>query len=120
MNCLKLHSRQIKLPIERTRTITHIPLTNAHRADEDATTTAKLMIKAFEKFENLPLDTQNNFTICKDLKYDLYNILFEMVRNNQSKPLDEKLVEFEQIIYRKQVDLKGPVTFRRFTQDALH
>lgn len=41
----------------------NIPLTNAHRADEDATTTAKLMIKAFEKFENLPLDTQNNFTI---------------------------------------------------------
>ena len=36
----------------------HIPLNNAHRADEDATTTAKLMIKAFEKFEQLHLDTQ--------------------------------------------------------------
>ena len=33
-----------------------------------------------------------------------------MVRNNQSKPLDEKFSQFEQIIYRKQVDLKGPVT----------
>ena len=33
-----------------------------------------------------------------------------MVRNNQSKPLDEKFGQFEQIIYRKQVDLKGPVT----------
>lgn len=89
----------------------NIPLTNAHRADEDATTTAKLMIKAFEKFENLPLDTQKQFYyLSKDLKYDLYNILFEMVRNNQSKPLDEKFGQFEQIIYRKQVDLKGPVT----------
>ncbi|BBD89999.1 helicase C-terminal domain-containing protein [Staphylococcus caprae] len=89
----------------------NIPLTNAHRADEDATTTAKLMIKAFEKFENLPLDTQKQlYYLSKDLKYDLYNILFEMVRNNQSKPLDEKFGQFEQIIYRKQVDLKGPVT----------
>ena len=89
----------------------NIPLTNAHRADEDATTTAKLMIKAFEKFENLPLDTQKQlYYLSKDLKYDLYNILFEMVRNNQSKPLDEKFSQFEQIIYRKQVDLKGPVT----------
>ena len=89
----------------------NIPLTNAHRADEDATTTAKLMIKAFEKFENLTLDTQKQlYYLSKDLKYDLYNILFEMVRNNQSKPLDEKFGQFEQIIYRKQVDLKGPVT----------
>ena len=84
-----------------------IPLDKAHRADEDATTTAKLMIKAFKKFESLPLDTQKQlYYLSKNLKYDLYNILFEMVRTNQSKPLDDQFGQFEQIIYRKQVDLK--------------
>lgn len=88
-----------------------IPLDKAHRADEDATTTAKLMIKAFKKFESLPLDTQKQlYYLSKNLKYDLYNILFEMVRTNQSKPLDDQFGQFEQIIYRKQVDLKGPQT----------
>ena len=29
-----------------------------------------------------------------------------MVRTNQSKPLDDQFGQFEQIIYRKQVDLK--------------
>ena len=33
-----------------------------------------------------------------------------MVRTNQSKPLDDQFGQFEQIIYRKQVDLKGPQT----------
>ncbi|MCU6325939.1 hypothetical protein KSU18_22805, partial [Enterobacter quasiroggenkampii] len=69
------------------------------------------MIKAFKKFESLPLDTQKQlYYLSKNLKYDLYNILFEMVRTNQSKPLDDQFGQFEQIIYRKQVDLKGPQT----------
>ncbi|OLS09221.1 ATP-dependent helicase [Staphylococcus epidermidis] len=88
-----------------------IPLNNAHRADEDATTTAQLMIKAFEKFEQLPLDTLKQlYYLSKDLKYDLYHILFEMVRQNNNVALDSQYGQFEQIIYKKQVDLKGPVT----------
>ncbi|MDI6429383.1 helicase C-terminal domain-containing protein [Staphylococcus epidermidis] len=87
----------------------HIPLNNAHRADEDATTTAKLMIKAFEKFEQLHLDTQKQlYYLSKNLKYDLYHILFEMVRNYQTKPPNNQFEQFEQIIYRKQIDLKKP------------
>ena len=87
----------------------HIPLNNAHRADEDATTTAKLMIKAFEKFEQLHLDTQKQlYYLSKNLKYDLYHILFEMVRNYQTKPPNIQFEQFEQIIYRKQIDLKKP------------
>ncbi|MBL7565254.1 helicase C-terminal domain-containing protein [Staphylococcus saccharolyticus] len=89
----------------------HIPLTNAHRADEDATTTAKLMIKAFEKIEQLPLDTQKQlYYLSKNLKYDLYNILFEMVRNYKPQSLSEQFSQFEQIIYRKQIDFTGPTT----------
>ena len=88
-----------------------IPLNNAHRADEDATTTAHLMIKAFEKFEQLPLDTLKQlYYLSKDLKYDLYHILFEMVRQHNSATLDSQYAQFEQIIYKKQIDLKGPVT----------
>ncbi|PTI35478.1 helicase C-terminal domain-containing protein [Staphylococcus warneri] len=88
-----------------------IPLNNAHRADEDATTTAQLMIKAFEKFEQLPLDTLKQlYYLSKDLKYDLYHILFEMVRQHNNVALDSQYGQFEQIIYKKQVDLKGPVT----------
>lgn len=88
-----------------------IPLNNAHRADEDATTTAHLMIKAFEKFEQLPLDTLKQlYYLSKDLKYDLYHILFEMVRQHDNATLDSQYGQFEQIIYKKQVDLKGPFT----------
>ncbi len=90
----------------------HIPLNNAHRADEDATTTAKLMIKAFEKFEQLHLDTQKQlYYLSKNLKYDLYHILFEMVRNYQTKPPNNQFEQFEQIIYRKQIDLKTGCQF---------
>ena len=70
-----------------------IPLNNAHRADEDATTTAQLMIKAFEKFEQLPLDTLKQlYYLSKDLKYDLYHILFEMVRQHNNVALDLSLI----------------------------
>lgn len=88
-----------------------ITLANAHRADEDAATTAKLMILAFEKFEKLPLDTLKQlYYLSKQLKYDLYDIFFEMVRQYDAKPLDKSYEKFEQIIYRKQVDFKKPTT----------
>ena len=79
----------------------HIPLDNAHRADEDATTTAKLMIKAFQKFETLPLDTLKQlYYLSKNLKYDLYHILFEMVRQYKNALPDNKFDRFEQIMYK--------------------
>ncbi|MEL3749756.1 exonuclease domain-containing protein, partial [Staphylococcus haemolyticus] len=88
-----------------------IPLDNAHRADEDATTTALLMIKAFQKFEQLPIDTLKQlYYLSKNLKYDLFNVLFEMVRQHENSPLDNQYGQFEQIIYKKQIDLKAPKT----------
>ncbi|BGE82413.1 helicase C-terminal domain-containing protein [Staphylococcus petrasii] len=89
----------------------NIPLANAHRADEDATTTAYLMIKAFKKFEQLPIDTLKQlYYLSKNLKYDLFNILFEMVRHHKQTELDSQFDQFEQIIYKKQSDLKAPQT----------
>ncbi|MEB8124589.1 exonuclease domain-containing protein [Staphylococcus succinus] len=86
-----------------------IILNNAHRADEDAATTAQLMILAFNKFETLPLDTLKQlYYLSKNLKYDLHDILFEMVRNHDDKILDDAYDQFEQIIYKKQIDFKAP------------
>ncbi|MGO3049473.1 ATP-dependent helicase [Staphylococcus casei] len=86
-----------------------IILNNAHRADEDAATTAQLMILAFNKFEALPLDTLKQlYYLSKNLKYDLHDILFEMVRNHDDKTLDDAYDQFEQIIYKKQIDFKAP------------
>lgn len=86
-----------------------IALDNAHRADEDAETTAQLMILAFEKFESLPLDTLKQlYYLSKNLKYDLYDIIFEMVRNHNQETLDQHYEQFEQIIYKKQTDFKAP------------
>lgn len=48
------------------------------------------MILAFEKFEKLPLDTLKQlYYLSKQLKYDLYDIFFEMVRQYDAKPLDK-------------------------------
>lgn len=75
-----------------------ITLTNAHRADEDAATTAKLMILAFEKFEKLPLDTLKQlYYLSKQLKYDLYDIFFEMVRKYEAKPLISLMINLNRL-----------------------
>src|SRR5699024_8459565 len=87
----------------------NIPLNNAHRADEDATTTAKLMIVAFKKFEQLPLDTLKQlYYLSKNLKYDLFDILFEMFRLHNQTEIPKDFERFEQIIYKKQKDFKAP------------
>ncbi|PTH51347.1 ATP-dependent helicase, partial [Staphylococcus arlettae] len=87
----------------------NIPLNNAHRADEDATTTAKLMIVAFKKFEQLPLDTLKQlYYLSKNLKYDLFDILFEMVRLHNQTEIPKDFERFEQIIFKKQKDFKAP------------
>ncbi|MCG7341929.1 DEAD/DEAH box helicase family protein [Staphylococcus auricularis] len=86
-----------------------IPLTNAHRADEDATTTAKLMILAFDKFNALPLDTLKQlYYLSKTLKYDLSDVLFEMVRLFDGDAMPKNFSRFEQLIYKKQKDFKAP------------
>lgn len=86
-----------------------IPLENAHRADEDAATTAKLMIKAFEVLYHLPTDTLKQlYYLSKDLKYQLHDVIFEMVRQRGTQPLGKEFDQFEQIIYKKQKDLKSP------------
>ncbi|MCU5745495.1 exonuclease domain-containing protein [Staphylococcus sp. SQ8-PEA] len=86
-----------------------VELQQAHRADEDATTTAKLMIIAFQKLQQLPIDTLKQiYYLSKRLKYDLYDIIFEMVRAHNDMTLEKKFARFEQIIYKKQTDFKAP------------
>ena len=86
-----------------------ITLNNAHRADEDAATTAQLMILAFNKFEALHLDTLKQlYYLSKNLKYDLHDILFEMARNHNHEQLSEDFEQFEQIIYKSKEILKRP------------
>ncbi|UXV33911.1 3'-5' exoribonuclease [Staphylococcus sp. IVB6181] len=96
-----------------------IPLNNAHRADEDAATTAKLMIKAFNVLYSLPTDTLKQlYYLSKDLKYQLHDVIFEMVRKRKDEGLDKEFAQFEQIIYRKQVDFKAPqIDFEGSTKD---
>ncbi|GGB80575.1 helicase C-terminal domain-containing protein [Staphylococcus nepalensis] len=86
-----------------------IALNNAHRADEDAATTAQLMILAFNKFEALHIDTLKQlYYLSKNLKYDLHDILFEMARTHTNNVLEDDFTQFEQIIYKKQKDFKAP------------
>src|SRR5699024_5956448 len=88
-----------------------IALNNAHRADEDAATTAQLMILAFNKFEALHIDTLKQlYYLSKNLKYDLHDILFEMARTHTNNVLEDDFTQFEQIIYIKQNDLEAATT----------
>lgn len=88
----------------------HIQLNHAHRADEDAETTAQLMVKAFNKLEALPTDTLKQlYYLTKNLKYDLNDIIFEMVRTQPQQLLGDKYEQFEQIIYKRQTDFKAPI-----------
>ncbi|AVQ33158.1 ATP-dependent helicase [Staphylococcus muscae] len=80
----------------------NIPLTQAHRADEDAETTAKIMIRAFHQFEGLPIETKKQlFHLSKDLKFNLQDYFFELVRKHHSDQTVSPLLEqFEQIYYQ--------------------
>ena len=87
----------------------NIDLAHAHRADEDATTTAQLMITAFQKLEQLPVDTLKQiYYLSKNLKYDLHDIIFNMVRHSNQTTISKNFEQFEQVLYRKQVDFKAP------------
>ncbi|PNZ80923.1 exonuclease domain-containing protein [Staphylococcus microti] len=79
-----------------------IPLAKAHRADEDAKTTANIMIHAFKKFESLPIDTKKQlFYLSKNLKFQLDDYFFELVRQHDSThTVQHTLAQFNQIYYK--------------------
>ncbi|QLK86156.1 helicase C-terminal domain-containing protein [Staphylococcus sp. 17KM0847] len=84
-----------------------ISLEQAHRADEDAKTTARLMIKAFNKFELLPLDTKKQlYYLSKQLKFQLDNYFFELVRQHQPAHTLDGLSQYEQLYYKVLPDLE--------------
>lgn len=79
-----------------------IPLAQAHRADEDAKTTAKIMIHAFAKFESLPIDSKKQlYHLSKNLKFHLDNYFFELVRQHDSTHVaHHTLAQFNDIYYK--------------------
>ncbi|EIM5195815.1 ATP-dependent helicase, partial [Staphylococcus pseudintermedius] len=97
---------KIAFPTEKSYQLTElaeslgIPLTQAHRADEDAYTTARIMILAFEKFEVLPINTKKQlYYLSKQLKYQLDDYFFEQVRLHDATKEMTVLNQFEQIYY---------------------
>lgn len=104
---------KIAFPTEKSYQLTElaeslgIPLTQAHRADEDAHTTAQLMILAFKKFEVLPINTKKQlYYLSKQLKYQLNDYFFEQVRLHQSAKEITGLNQFEQIYYQAPPDFE--------------
>ncbi len=100
---------KVAFPTEKSYQLTElseslgVPLTNAHRADEDARTTARIMILAFDKFETLPLNTKKQlYYLSKQLKYNLDDYFFELVRLHQPSLEQKLLQQFEQIFYKPQ------------------
>ncbi|PCF42638.1 helicase C-terminal domain-containing protein [Staphylococcus delphini] len=97
---------KIAFPTEKSYQLTElaeslgIPLTQAHRADEDAYTTARIMILAFEKFQVLPINTKKQlYYLSKQLKYQLDDYFFEQVRLHDATKEMTGLNQFEQIFY---------------------
>lgn len=104
---------KIAFPTEKSYQLTElaeslgVPLTQAHRADEDAHTTARLMILAFEKFEVLPINTKKQlYYLSKQLKYQLDDYFFEQVRLHQPAKEITGLNQFEQIYYQAPPDFE--------------
>ncbi|UXR85787.1 helicase C-terminal domain-containing protein [Staphylococcus felis] len=110
---------QIAFPTEKSyqlselATSLNIPLTQAHRADEDAHTTALLLIKAFDFFKTLPINTKKQlYYLSKHLKYNLNDYLFEMVRYHDSTNQIQGLKHFDHIYFKPQSPLEvKPIDF---------
>lgn len=84
-----------------------IPLEQAHRADEDAHTTAQLMIMAFKQFEQLPLETMKQlYFLSKHLKYQLDHYFFELVRQHKDHHQVSTYQHFNGLYYKPIPDLK--------------
>ncbi|PCF64898.1 ATP-dependent helicase [Staphylococcus intermedius] len=110
---------KIAFPTEKSYQLTElaeslgIPLTQAHRADEDAHTTARIMILAFQKFEVLPVNTKKQlYYLSKQLKYQLDDYFFEQVRLHDAAKEMTGSNQFEQIHYQAPPDFeKGHIQF---------
>lgn len=85
-----------------------VDLNQAHSADEDARATALLFIKAIHKIAHLPIDTiKQLYYLSKSLKYDLKDVLFEIVRGNQGQQLpSSKIKKYQNINYLKQTPIR--------------
>lgn len=84
-----------------------ISLENAHRADEDARTTAQLMIEAFNQFEQLPLETMKQlYFLSKHLKFQLDHYFFDLVRQSKAHSEKTQYAQFNNIFYKPVPDLK--------------
>lgn len=84
-----------------------ISLGQAHRADEDARATALLMIKAFKRFEKLPIETiKQLYFLSKHLKYQLDYYFFELVRTASKQEEQNQYAQFLRIYYKPIPDLK--------------
>lgn len=78
---------------------------NPHRADSDALVTAKLLLKAIKKLENLPQATLNTLTsLSKGLLRDTDYIFYEIgqVARQTKRPLPKDLVQVKHLILKKQ------------------
>ncbi|REH89125.1 ATP-dependent helicase, partial [Staphylococcus felis] len=110
---------QIAFPTEKSYQLSelaislNIPLTQAHRADEDAHTTALLLIKAFDFFKTLPINTKKQlYYLSKHLKYNLNDYLFEMVRYHDNTNQIQGLKHFDHIYFKPQSPLEvKPIDF---------
>ncbi|HCN59732.1 helicase C-terminal domain-containing protein [Mammaliicoccus fleurettii] len=85
-----------------------VDLNQAHSADEDAKATALLFIKAIQKIKDLPIDTVKQlYYLSKSLKYDLKDILFEIVRTSQNTVTNSsKIKKYQNINYLKQTPIR--------------
>ncbi|WP_239772632.1 helicase C-terminal domain-containing protein [Mammaliicoccus sp. I-M36] len=85
-----------------------VDLNQAHSADEDAKATALLFIKAIQKIKDLPIDTVKQlYYLSKSLKYDLKDILFEIVRTSQNTVKNSsKIKKYQNINYLKQTTIR--------------
>ncbi|MBL0846109.1 DEAD/DEAH box helicase family protein [Mammaliicoccus fleurettii] len=85
-----------------------VDLNQAHSADEDAKATALLFIKAIQKIKDLPIDTVKQlYYLSKSLKYDLKDILFEIVRTSQNTVKNSsKIKKYQNINYLKQTPIR--------------
>ncbi|MCS4485447.1 helicase C-terminal domain-containing protein [Staphylococcus americanisciuri] len=89
----------------------NIPLARAHRADEDAETTAKIMIHAFKKFDAVPIDTKKQlFYLSKNLKYQLQDYFFELVHHHcDAHTTTRHLAKFNHIYYKPATSFEKPI-----------
>ncbi|NJH68502.1 DEAD/DEAH box helicase [Staphylococcus agnetis] len=84
-----------------------IVLEQAHRADEDARTTAQLMIIAFKQLEQLPVETMKQlYFLSKHLKYQLDHYFFELVRQHKNNEHVTTYRHFNGLYYKPILDLK--------------